>query len=75
MADLTTLAGYLAGAEDALNKLATGTQVVEFDRGGTKIRYTPAQIPTLRHYIADLRSQIAALGGGGRPRRIIYQVF
>lgn len=75
MADIATLQGYLAGAEDALNKLMTGQQVVEFERAGTKIRYTPANIPELRRYIAELRSQIAAQGGGGNPRRIIYQYY
>ena len=75
MADLATLQSYLSGAESALNKLLTGQLVVEFDRAGTKIRYTPANIEELRRYIAELRSQIAALGGGGNPRRIIYQYF
>ncbi|BBB60250.1 gpW family head-tail joining protein [Undibacterium sp. Di27W] len=75
MADLAKLQAYLSGAEDALNKLMTGTQVVEFDRSGTKIRYTPAQVPALQTYIAQLKSQIAALGGGGNSRRVIYQYF
>jgi hypothetical protein len=75
MADLATLRGYLSNAEDALNKLLTGQQVVEFDRAGTKIRYTPANVPELRRYVADLKSQIAALGGGGSPRRIINVHF
>ncbi|MFZ6686594.1 gpW family head-tail joining protein [Undibacterium sp. SXout11W] len=73
MADLSTLQNYLAAAESALHSLQTGQQVVEFDRGGTKIRYTPAQVPQIESYIAKLRSQIAALNGSGSRRRVIYQ--
>ena len=75
MATLATLQTYLANAEDALNQLCTGQQVVEFDRGGTKVRYTPAQATQLRQYISELKNQIAVAGGGGRRRGIIYNYF
>lgn len=75
MADLATLQNYLAAAEAALHSLQTGQQVAEFDKGGTKIRYTPAQVPQLEAYIAKLRSQIASASGLGQRRQIIYQHF
>lgn len=75
MTDIIQLQGYLAEAQNALHALNTGTQVVEFDRNGTKIKYTPATVPALERYISKLQSDIAAAGGGGTRRRAMVNIF
>ncbi len=63
MADLATLQTRLAEAETAEHSLLTGTRVAVVARDGRRIEYTPGSLPQLQAYIADLRSQIAALTG------------
>ncbi|MBL8518196.1 MAG: hypothetical protein JNM76_14640 [Betaproteobacteria bacterium] len=64
MADLATLQTRLTEAESAYHKLMTGSKTVEVQHGDMRTKYTEAQAGTLLAYIADLRAQIAALGGG-----------
>ena len=63
MADTATLQARLAEAETALHALSTGRQVVEVERNGKKLKYTPTDVGGLRAYIAELKR---ALGLGSR---------
>lgn len=74
MADLQTLQLRLAEAELAFHRLQTGTAEVIVEQGGEvsmKVQYNVASVDRLRSYIAELKSQIAVLGGGtaGLARR------
>ena len=64
MADTATLQARLAEAEAALHRLRMGTQAVRVSDGEVTTEFTPAKIPALQSYIADLRRQ---LGQGRRP--------
>ncbi len=75
MTDITQLQANLADAQSALHQLNTGQQVVEFDRNGTKVKYTPASVPALERYISKLQSDIANFTGGGARRRAIVPIF
>lgn len=73
MADLATLEQRLAEAESAYHLLVTGRQSVEVQHGDMRKRYTAADLGLLAGYVADLKAQIAALGGAvaGQRRRAI----
>lgn len=80
MADLTTLQARLDEAESALHDLTLGAQRVVMERNGTKIQYTPANIPALKAYVATLQAQIRAAGGAvpgvqTARRGILYNQF
>jgi len=75
MADLATLQTRLIEAELALHKLLTGTAEVEVEHGDMRLKYSNSvtAMQQLSSYIADLKAQIAALGGtvtGERRRGI-----
>jgi len=58
---MPTNAEMLTEAKAALHALATGTAVVEVrDSSGESVRYTRANLSSLRNYIADLEAKIAA---------------
>lgn len=67
MPDAVTLQARLAEAEAALHALATGRREVkvEFSMGDSSraVTYTPADLPQLRAYIADLRRQLGQPSG------------
>jgi hypothetical protein len=67
MADLATLQGRLAEAEEALHQLRIGKRVAQIRHGERSVQYTEAA--KLEAYIADLKNQIARLQGnpGRRP--------
>lgn len=71
MADLATLQARLAEAESAYHQLLIGKQSVEVQHGDMRRKYTEADVAALSAYIADLRAQIASLGGAttGERRR------
>lgn len=71
MADLATLQARLAEAETAYHQLLIGKQSVEVQHGDMRRKYTEADVAALAAYIADLRAQIASLGGtaSGERRR------
>lgn len=73
---LATLQEYLADARAALHALLCGRAYAMFtDQNGESVRYTQANSASLRAYIADLESQIAAITGCGKPRgpaRIVF---
>jgi septal ring factor EnvC (AmiA/AmiB activator) len=73
MADLATLQTRLTEAEAAYHQLALGTKEVEVEHGDMRMKYTQATMEKLAAYIADLRAQIAALGGTltGQRRRAL----
>jgi hypothetical protein len=75
MTDLATLQARLGAAEAALHDLMTGAKRVTVERNGTKIVYNQTSITELRRYIAELKSQIAAAGGGGARRGILNAYF
>lgn len=56
-----TAAVRLAEAEDALHALLTGAQTVELSYDGRVIKYTKAEEPALRTYIADLKAETGAI--------------
>ena len=64
MADTATLQARLAEAETALHRLRTGTHAEKVSDGETTTEFTPARIPALQAYIADLLRRI---GQGQRP--------
>lgn len=60
-----TLQQRLDEAEDALHRLMTGAQVVQFrDANGEQLSYTAANAARLRGYIADLKRQLGQPGDG-----------
>lgn len=60
MATTAELQGYLAEAEAAFRALVTGKSAVEFrDSNGESVRYTTANVRSLKAYIAELKAQIA----------------
>ena len=59
-----TLQQRIAEAENALHELSLGRQVVEINRGGKSLKYTPADITVLRRYITEMKNQL----GGSRRR-------
>lgn len=77
MADLATLQTWLMEAELALHKLNTGTLEVKVEFNGILTMYNPANADKLRQYIADLKSQISALGGtvtGEKRRGLVVEL-
>jgi len=77
MADLATLQARLLEAEIAYHRLMTGTKTVEVQHGDMRSKYSEAESGALLAYIADLKAQIAALGGtvtGARRRAFIVDL-
>lgn len=76
MADLATLQARLAEAEVAYHKLLTGTGEVEVQHGDMSVKYAYSSkgAEALATYIADLKTQIAALGGG-EPQQLRRRGF
>lgn len=80
--DVETIQLRLAEAEAALHKLVTGSLEVEIQKGDRVVKFSLLGvngIDTLRRYIADLKSQLLALGAitpaqAGR-RRAMNVVF
>jgi gpW len=77
MADCTTLQTRLLEAELAHHKLSTGTQEVEVEHEGMKIKYSMVSVDKLSAYIDNLRGQIMSqcpglLTGKDQRRRAIY---
>lgn len=68
---MATTADNLAAAQDALQKLMTGSlrEEVRYEHG--LVRYTPADVEKLRGYIADLQNEVA----GGKTRGAIGVSF
>lgn len=71
MADLATLETRLAEAELAHHKLLTGTRLEELEHGDMRSKYSSAAtaLRELPAYIAELKRQIAELGGDETLRR------
>lgn len=76
MTTLATLQSRLAEAETALHELLTGRRTVSVDYDGRKVQFTMTKVDDLRSYIADLKTQIAALDPAAprsrRHRRITF---
>lgn len=67
---------HLAEAEMALHKLLTGTKEESVSFGaGKSVKYTATNISELRRYINELKDEIAAAEGTGRPRGPIRFIF
>lgn len=76
MASLSQLQTWLAEAETARHKLATGGGVEEVSSpGGDRVRFTAASLTQLDKYIASLKQQIAAAQASTSSRSPIYPVF
>lgn len=75
MADLATLQTRLVEAEIAYHNLLAGSVEEEVSQGDMRVKYTRSvtALQQLQQYIADLKAQIAAVGGAvvGLPRRAI----
>lgn len=65
MADLATLQTRLTSAESAYHSFMTGSLEEEVEHADMKVKYTRSvtALQQLSVYIADLKAQIAALGG------------
>lgn len=77
MADLATLQTRLTEAESAYHRLMTGALEVEVEHGDMRTRYQASAKGELASYIADLRAQIASLGGtvtGERRRGLVVDL-
>lgn len=77
MADCNTLQTRLLEAELAHHKLSTGTQEVEVEHEGMKIKYSLVSVDKLSAYIDSLKGQLIAqcpgyLAGPDTRRRAIY---
>ena len=69
---MPTTQDLLTEAEAALHSLQIGKAKVSVGYGDRRVEYTPASIPKLQAYIAQLKAKIA-----GRPRvrnRVRYGV-
>jgi len=75
MADLATLQTRLTAAELAYHNLITGSMEEEVEHADMRVKYTRSvtALQQLLSYIADLKAQIASLGGTvtGLRRRAI----
>lgn len=69
MSDIATLQARLVEAESAYHRLMTGSLEESISKGDRNVRYKPTEAPKLQSYIADLKSQIAALSGTTSARR------
>jgi hypothetical protein len=67
-----SLQDQIAAAEAALDKLMTGTAVVEVHDGDSVIRYQAAKPEALRAYIDDLKRQAGLGRGRTRSRRAFF---
>ena len=69
MADIQTLTTRILEAELALHKLATGSKAEMVQQGAANtnsmVKYTPAQVPALKAYIAELKAERGMLDGSG----------
>lgn len=66
----------LAEAEMALHKLLTGTKEESVSFGaGKSVKYTATNIAELRRYINELKDEIAAAEGTGKPRGPVRFIF
>jgi hypothetical protein len=74
--DLPQKKVYLAQAELALHNLVTGTKEESVQFGsGKSVKYTVANLTELRRYIGQLKDEIAACEGTGKPRGPIRFIF
>lgn len=64
MTEAMTLAARIADAEAKLHLVETGQAVEMTTHEGVSVKYTPADAPRLRAYIARLKNEQA-----GRPAR------
>lgn len=74
---MSTTQQKLNEAIAARHKLLIGTQTVSLSMAdGSQLQYTPAQLPALERYIAELRRELAVAAGTATavPRRITYVV-
>jgi hypothetical protein len=70
MADVATLQQWLADGEKAYHDLMTGKSLVRIQHGDRDMTFSQANASQLAAYLADLRSQLAALGvATSGPRR------
>jgi len=77
--DTATLQQRLSEAEAALHQLQIGAAEVEIQKADRMVKFNAASVATLKAYIADLKSQLVALGAltsaqAGR-RRAMNVVF
>jgi hypothetical protein len=76
MAELSELQARLAEAELAYHKLMTGNLEASVGSGDMQVTFSRVELPGLRNYIADLKSQIATAQGqslrGCRRLEIYY---
>jgi hypothetical protein len=65
--EIAALRTRLAEAKAALHSLVTGDKPEEVAFGeNRRTKWTPARVPELKRYIADLESELATLTGTGR---------
>lgn len=66
-----TASERLTEAQDAYHALQTGQSVVEVrDATGESVRFTRAQLSSLRAYIAELKLEIAGTESVRRPMKL-----
>lgn len=75
MTDLATLQLRYAEADLAYHRIMTNQSVVSLSYDGKSATYSRANIGELKAYMADLKSQIAALSGVRVRRGPIYATF
>lgn len=68
---MTTIAQRICDAEDALQKLMTGSLREEVRYGDQLVRFTATDVNKLTSYIAELKNEAA----GGKPRAAIGVQF
>lgn len=61
-ADIATLQQRLAEAESALHQIQLGASEVEIQKGDRSVKFNLTSAANLRAYIAELKSQLVALG-------------
>lgn len=70
MIDIEGTRARLKEAEEAYHALMIGgAGRVYVDQSGERVEYVAANREALQLYIRDLKLQLAAAGGGERPRR------
>ncbi len=73
MADQATMQAWLTEAETALHLLMTGASAVSVTHKGKSVTFRKTDVPTLRAYIAELKSKLGLGGRRSPPMGVMFK--